>query len=533
VIGGTGDNNSIGAGWVFVRNNSTWVEQQKLSANDFNYAAGFVYQGASIAISADGNTIAVGGSADNYHKGAVWIYIRNNNTWSQQGNKLTPSETTTSSHVGVAIALSADGNTLLAGGDGFNTSQGAAWIFTRNGGTWVEQQKLVGTGNIGAAQQGNSVAISADGNTAIVGGLTDNSKTGAIWIFVRNGSTWTQQGNKLVGSGTIGSSIYQGLATAISADGNTAVVGGYSDNSGQGAAWIFTRNGNTWSQQGNKLTGTGNIGYAQQGRAVAITADGNAVFIGGPMDNTVKGAAWIFTRNGGVWTQHSKIVPTDNVGYAKAFNSIAVCANANSIIGGGYLDNNNSGAGWVFVPSVTLPVSFTSLRAYEKNKGITVQWTLANETAVMHYEVQRSANGRNFITIGTQPKKNYSYSWVDTTSYAGKLLYRIKSVGLTGIIEYSSIVTLSRKGPVPDIKVYANLTGNSTVNLQLTNLNAGNYNIILLNDFGQTLMNKSIKHPGGTASEQLYIPSNVNKGMYWLKVTGNDISLVKQVIIVQ
>src|SRR6516165_9582561 len=70
-----------------------------------------------------------------------------------------------------------------------------------------------------------SVALSADGSTAIVGGWSDNSKTGAAWVFTRNGGVWTQQGKKLVGTDAVGSA-RQGMSVALSADGNTAILGG-------------------------------------------------------------------------------------------------------------------------------------------------------------------------------------------------------------------------------------------------------------------------------------------------------------------
>src|SRR5437870_5081803 len=97
--------------------------------------------------------------------------------------------------------------------------------------------KLVGTGAVGHAQQGISVALSADGNTAIVGGLNDNAGAGAVWVFTRSGGVWTQQGSKLVGTGAVGNAA-QGVSVALSADGNTAFVGGREDNVGAGAAWV-------------------------------------------------------------------------------------------------------------------------------------------------------------------------------------------------------------------------------------------------------------------------------------------------------
>jgi hypothetical protein len=126
--------------------------------------------------------------------------------------------------------------------------------------------------------------MSSDGNTAVVGGYDDNSGTGAVWVYTRTGNIWTQQGSKLVGTGAVGNAA-QGVSVALSADGNTAIVGGLQDNYDTGAAWVFTRSSGVWSQQGGKLVGIGAIGPANQGSSVALSGDGNTAVLGGPYDN--------------------------------------------------------------------------------------------------------------------------------------------------------------------------------------------------------------------------------------------------------
>jgi hypothetical protein len=130
--------------------------------------------------------------------------------------------------------------------------------------------KLVGTGAVGNGWQGTSVALSADGNTAIVGGPgsevhsnnDNNSQIGAAWVYTRANGVWTQQGDKLVGAGASGLA-NQGRSVALSADGNTAIVGGPNDSAmvgftpGAGAVWAFTRSNGVWTQQGDKLVGAG------------------------------------------------------------------------------------------------------------------------------------------------------------------------------------------------------------------------------------------------------------------------------------
>src|SRR5207244_2614622 len=109
---------------------------------------------------------------------------------------------------------------------------------------------------------------------------------GAAWVFTRKGSTWTQQGEKLTGSGEVDRGEF-GTSVALSAEGNTALIGGRCDGYGApkyecvGAAWVFTRSGSTWAQQGPKLTGGGEIGGGEFGTSVALSADGNIALIGG------------------------------------------------------------------------------------------------------------------------------------------------------------------------------------------------------------------------------------------------------------
>jgi hypothetical protein len=356
IVGGGTDDGLTGAAWVFTRSGGVWSQQgSKLVGTD---AVGAAWQGSSVAISADGNTAIVGGDSDDSYAGAAWVYIRSDGVWSQQGGKLVGTGASWNAMQGVSVAISADGNAAILGGPYDHSNAGAAWVFTRSGGVWSQQGgKLVGTGAIGDVMQGSSVAISADGTTAIVGGPADNSGVGAAWVFTRRGEAWSQQGSKLVGTGAVGYAA-QG-SVAISADGTTAIVGGAWDNSGTGAAWVFTRSGGVWSQQGGKLVGTDTIGgKVQQGMSVAISEDGTTAIVGGYGDHSYVGAAWVFTRSGGVWSQQgSKLVGTGAVGRAAQGASVAISGDATTAVVGGPYDNSidinyqPTGAAWIFSAS--------------------------------------------------------------------------------------------------------------------------------------------------------------------------------------
>lgn len=293
VVGATDDDSQIGAVWVFTRSGLTWSEQAKLVGTG---NIGTARQGASVSISADGNTVLIGGSEDDGQKGAAWVFTRTSGVWTQQGGKLVGAGSTGPAQQGHRVSLSADGNTALIGGIGDNSFQGAAWVFTRSGGVWTQEgSKLVGTGNSGAALQGTGVSLSADGNTALIGGQQDDSQKGAAWVFTRSGGVWTQEGSKLVGTGNSFSS-RQGSSVSLSANGNIALIGAPNDAGGFGAAWVFVRSGSIWTQQGNKLVGTSVAGNPGQGFSVSLSADGNTALMGGPAATSSLGAAWVFVQ---------------------------------------------------------------------------------------------------------------------------------------------------------------------------------------------------------------------------------------------
>jgi hypothetical protein len=285
--------------------------------------------GFSAALSSDGNTALVGGMEDNKGTGAVWVFTRSGSSWTQQGPKLTGGSEEISAGLGGRfgddVALSSDGNTALIAGPGDNGMVGAVWVFTRSGSTWTQQgPKLTGAEELpeGGGQGGSfgdSIGLSSDGNTALIGGDGDNAAMGAAWVFTRSGSTWTQQGPKLTGGGGSGAERF-GTGAALSSDGNTALIGGNADNKFAGAAWVFTRSAGVWTQQGPKLTGSEAIGpEVGFGSHAALSSDGNTAVIGGPDDNRPlggngAGAVWVFTRAVGVWTQQGpKLTPSEAI----------------------------------------------------------------------------------------------------------------------------------------------------------------------------------------------------------------------------
>jgi hypothetical protein len=174
---------------------------------------------------------------------------------------------------GKSVALSADGDVALIGGPRQAQGQGAAWVFTRSGAGWSRAAMLTaGPEESEEGRFGRSVVLSADGSTALVGASSDHAGHGAAWMFSRAGSTWSRQGTALHGGEELGEGHF-GASAALSADGTEAVIGGPGDGGYLGAAWAFARVGQTWSQQGAKLTGGEEVGAAHFGASVALSAD--------------------------------------------------------------------------------------------------------------------------------------------------------------------------------------------------------------------------------------------------------------------
>jgi hypothetical protein len=287
---------------VFTRSGGTWTRQATLTApGPFNPNLRF----GGLAISGDASTVIVAASLDTSGAGGAFIFINNAGVWSQQGGHLV-----VSGAIGApgfsAVALSADGNTALISGSADNGGVGATWVFTRSGGAWTQQAKLVGSNAIGNAGQGSAVALSSDGNTAFVCGAGDNNDAGAAWAFTRGSDgQWTQQGDKLVGSTGASTKGILGASAALSGDGNTALVGspydGYS-----GAVRAFTRSNGAWFQLGNRMVPGDatprdptllNSDYV--GSSVALSADGQTAIIGGPGQGPSNdGAVWIYAATG-------------------------------------------------------------------------------------------------------------------------------------------------------------------------------------------------------------------------------------------
>ncbi len=420
---------NAGAAYVFVAQNGAWTQQAYIKASN---TGGGDHFGYSVALSADGDTLAVGalfedGSANGVNgsqndgtsdSGAVYLFKRNGGSWLQQAY-IKASNTRPGAMFGLSVSLAGDGKTLAVGTEnessaatGINGNQasasapnaGAAYVFVATNGGWSQQAYVKASNTDAGDYFGHYLALSHDGDTLAasalhedsnatgIGGIqSDNSasKAGAVYMFARAGSTWTQQA--YVKASNTASADEFGGQLDLSADGNTLAVGAQYENSaatgidgnqadnsvpGAGAAYIFVRANNSWSQQAYiKASNTGatdlfgyGVALSDDGDVLAASAvyeDSASVGVNGDSANNGavdSGAIYVFVRDMNTWSQRAYVKAPNTGGGSRLADSLALSADGGTLaagtnyetsaaqgIGGNQADKSASFAGVAYV----------------------------------------------------------------------------------------------------------------------------------------------------------------------------------------
>jgi uncharacterized protein (TIGR03437 family) len=297
--------------------------------------------GFAVGLSADGNTAIIGGPGNPFH-GSAWIFTRSNGLWSES-KKLAFSGQAVAidDGIGSSVAISGDGMTAIVGAPSHTDLYGGAFVFTRSGAnTWVQQAQLEGSNVTGHPLLGNSVDLSNDGNTAIVGAPAA-TPTGGFLIFTRTGNTWNQQGGLLTVPAT-GSA--PGEEVALSGDGQTALAGIPNNQGNPAGAVVFGLANGIWTQQAGALN-TPPAGTPEYlSNYVSLSSGGDVAIVGAAASDRVA----VFVRLGGTWSAKSQLTPSDGAGPSAFGISAAISADGSTVIVGGALDNSGAGAAWIF-----------------------------------------------------------------------------------------------------------------------------------------------------------------------------------------
>ena len=322
--------------------------------------------GFSVALSGDGQTALVGAPRMNGFAGAAWVFTLTGSTWTEQAElsgaaegEAAPEACAASAEecsFGRSVAISNDGNTAVVGAPRNNGNHGAALVYTREGSSWSETAMLTGKAEqpgeeeeLGEGRLGKSVAISPDASTIIAGASTDLAGHGSAWVFARSGASWKHDGPRL--SPPVGESGEGHFGYSVAIAGNTAVVGEPTDEvagSAPGAAWVFTRSPSGWAQPGQKLTGPTASG-AHFGYSVALA--GSTILIGAPGDSAGVGSAWLFSESSGVFNPVAGSPLTggnEESGEGEFGTAVAIAGNESAAIVGAARDASHHGAAWLY-----------------------------------------------------------------------------------------------------------------------------------------------------------------------------------------
>ncbi len=337
---------------VFVRSGLTWTQEATLLAPD---GAGDDRFGQSVALTADGSRALVGAYLDDTaggtDAGTARVFVRSGSTWTQEATLLAPDGAETD-YFGISVALTADGSRALVGAyfddTAGGTNAGTARVFVRAGSTWTEEATLLAPDGAANDLFGISVALAADGSRALVGVPYDDTAggvdAGSARVFVRTGATWTEEATLLAPDGA--TEDFFGYSVALAADGSRALVGANRDDTiggvNAGSARVFVRSGSTWTEEATLLApdGATDDGF---GDSVALTADGSRALVGAPLDDTAgvtnPGSARAFVRSGSTWTQEATLVAPDGTAYDDFGNSVALTADGSRALVGAPSDS--------------------------------------------------------------------------------------------------------------------------------------------------------------------------------------------------
>lgn len=398
-----------------------------------NPGAGDLFGQRAIGLSADGTTLAVGATGEDgsqrsdSNSGAVYVFTRDaNGAWSQQAF-LKASNAEAGDAFGRAVALSADGATLVVGapsedsnatginGDQTNNSApgaGAAYVFTRSGNTWTQQAYIKASNTEGGDVFGRAVALSADGTTLAVGANGENSnavgvngnqnnnalhQAGAVYVFTQTGGIWAQQA--YVKASNSGTGDLFGANVALSANGSTLAVAAWQEDSAatgingnqasnsatdSGAVYVFVRDRfGYWIQQAY-VKASNTEAFDEFGSSIALSGDGATLAIGAygedskgggiyadQSDNSKlsSGAVYVFARNSAGWSQ--KALLKGSTDPYDLFGGLAVALNANgTTLAVGAHGEDSSALGINGNPSDNSQVQSGAVQVYTLNHGL-------------------------------------------------------------------------------------------------------------------------------------------------------------------
>ncbi|CAB1062259.1 Unclassified head protein [Olavius sp. associated proteobacterium Delta 1] len=460
VVGAYGDEDYAGSAYIFKHEGQLWIQQTKLTASD---AEEDDELGVSVSIS--GDYAIVGAVGDDYYTGSAYIFKYNGTEWTQQA-KLTAGDGEEDDEFGISVSINGDYAVVGAWGD--DDFAGSAYIFKREGEVWTQQAKLTDSD-----AEGFGYSVSISGDYSIVGAFGEESPTGSANIYKREGRVWTHQ-TKLAASDA---EDFDEFGISVSISGDYAVVGASGNSDGgpySGAAYVFKRDGSAWTEQA-KLTASDKAEFDWFGQSVAMSGD--LAVVSAPSYSsrewgTPSGSAYIFKREGSIWTEQTRLTAID-AGEWNGFGISVSISGEHAIVGADEDKDGGDYSGSAYIYSVGDILGLPSIRILQpdgvydtRDSSYTIQWTdydfHENAVISLYYDSDGSGADGMLIVSGLSEdpdlEGNNEYIW-DTLAVADGTyyIYAVIDDGVNEpVVDYSDgAVTIAHAPRRNEIKLTA------------------------------------------------------------------------------
>ena len=349
-----------GAAYVFLRTGTSWSQEAKLVASDRIGGDNF---GISVDITADSTRVAIGAQGVNANftdTGAIYIFSRSGTTWTEE-TKIIAADRAFNDKLGYSVSISSDGTRVLGGAYGSSSGAGSAYMFSRSGIIWTQETKIVASNTAAGDQFGFDVAISSDGTRCVIGSRNADpggiTNAGAAYVFLRSGTTWTEE--RILSASDKSAGNLFGSSIDITSNGDRIIVGAQTNApsgvNNAGAVYIYIRVGTTWTEEA-KLTASDKATGDNFGFDVAISSDGTRCVIGAwtrtESGLTLCGAIYIFLRTGTTWSQEAKVLASDKNTGDRFGSSVAISSDSTRVAVGAILKDSGgiaqTGVAYIF-----------------------------------------------------------------------------------------------------------------------------------------------------------------------------------------
>lgn len=414
----------------------------------WNYSSNLIYTGIggdlfgkSVALSSNGSIIVVGAPGINLNRGSAFVYNYIDTTWIQQ-SQLNP-DSSTQEYFGSNVAISLDGNTIAVSAHGSNQSQGGAYIYRWVSPTWTKETTLTTSGELNL---GLNMILAQDGNTVILANASSNNSRGTVLAYKYYNNNWGS--TKFVENTNAPNNRY-GLGVAISSNADILAIGSPGSNQNQGAVYVYRWGSPTWSSPTQLFIQESGTSF---GNPIAMSGDGNRLAIGAITSNQNQGSVFIYQWNGTNWIQQKKLIASDGRSLDNYGQSLTMSLDGNSIVVSSpskYIyQNSNQGTSYLYTWNTTDWIETKLVYTNPSSNSLFGQLPLisgdgstiligASNTIYIYNNTSNTTTNTTYTIVPTSFTSNdVIYNTVQTVPTNSNAMFGLRQYGTNNIVPY-------------------------------------------------------------------------------------------------